>query len=108
MAGATLEITDATFKTQVLQSRVPVLVDFWATWCGPCKQLAPVVDELAQEFAGRLVVGKMDIVAQPQTAATYGIRSIPALLLFREGRVAESIFGAQSKERIRDKIRQAL
>ena len=108
MAGALLDFTDADFKARVLDSKVPVLVDFWATWCGPCKMITPALEELAAEFAGRLVIGKLDIVAQPQTPVTYGVRSIPALLLFREGRVVESIFGAQSKDRLRQKLSAAL
>jgi thioredoxin 1 len=108
MAGHTVELTDAGFRTQVLESKVPVLVDFWATWCGPCKAIAPALEELAADLAGRLVVGKLDIGTQPQTAAAYRITSIPALLLFKEGRVVETIFGAQPKDRLRTKVLAAL
>ena len=108
MVGQLIELADADFNEKVLKSSVPVLVDFWATWCGPCKMLAPVLEELAGEFAGRLVIGKMDIVAQPQTAAHYGIRSIPALILFKDGKVADTLVGAQPKQKIRDRLQQAL
>jgi len=108
MAGNTVELTDKDFQARVLQSTTPVLVDFWAPWCGPCKMIAPVLEELAVEFAGQLIIGKMDIMQNPQTAADYGIRSIPALLLFKQGKVAETIMGAASKSKLQEKIKGAL
>jgi thioredoxin 1 len=108
MAGHLVELADADFDTRVLKSATPVLVDFWATWCGPCKMLAPVLEELAGEFEGRLVIGKLDIVAQPLTAARYGIRSIPALILFKDGKVADTIVGAQPKAKLRDRLQEKL
>ncbi len=108
MAATVLELTDDGFRKTVLESPLPVAVDFWAPWCGPCKMVAPILEELAGELSGKLLVGKMDIVQQPQTAAQYGIRSIPAILVFRGGRVVETIIGAQPKQKLRDRIKSAL
>ena len=108
MAGSTIELNDKDFRTKVLQSATPVLVDFWAPWCGPCKMIAPMLEELAGEFAGRLIIGKMDIMQNPQTTADFGIRSIPALLLFKDGKVAETIMGAAPKGKLQEKIKSAL
>ena len=108
MSGPLMELADADFGAKVLKSDIPVLVDFWAPWCGPCKALAPVLEELAGELAGRVVIGKLDIMQQQQTAATYGIRSIPALLLFKQGRVAETIVGNLPKQKLRDRLLKAL
>ena len=101
MAGQFVSaINDASFEKEVLQSTQPVLVDFWAAWCGPCRALAPVVDEVATEYEGKLKVLKMDVDANNQTPARYGIRGIPALLLFKDGKVAEQIVGFVPKETI--------
>lgn len=101
MAGqAVVEVNDATFEQEVLQSDQPVLVDFWAAWCGPCKALAPTVDEIATEYHGRLKVAKMDVDRNQATPMRYGIRGIPALLLFKGGKVADQIVGYVPKDTI--------
>jgi thioredoxin 1 len=93
-------VNDATFEQEVLQSATPVLVDFWAGWCGPCKALAPVVDEIAAQYTGKLKVMKMDVDQNASTPMRYGIRGIPALLFFKGGKVADQIVGYVPKETI--------
>ncbi|MGD8237457.1 MAG: thioredoxin [Armatimonadota bacterium] len=98
------EITEGDFEEVVLQSELPVLIDFWAEWCGPCKIVAPVVEELAADYDGRLVVGKVDVDKALELAGKYGIRSIPSLLIFKDGEVVDTIVGAQGKSSIAKKI----
>jgi thioredoxin 1 len=93
-----VELSDATFDQEVLQSEQPVLVDFWAAWCGPCKALAPTVDEIATQYAGKVKVAKMDVDRNQATPMRYGIRGIPALLLFKGGKVADQIVGFVPKD----------
>ena len=92
-----VEITDSNFQNEVLQSDKPVLLDFWAEWCGPCKMVAPVVEELAKEYDGKLKVGKVDVDSNQQTSMQYGIRSIPTLLIFKGGKVVDQLIGASGK-----------
>lgn len=101
MAGAgIIEVSDASFEKEVLQSEQPVLVDFWAAWCGPCKALAPAVDQVASEYAGKLKVAKVDVDRNTATAMRFGIRGIPALLVFKGGKVVDQIVGYVPKEMI--------
>jgi thioredoxin 1 len=105
MAGqAVIEVNDATFDKEVLQSDQPVLVDFWAAWCGPCKALGPTVDELATQYSGKLKVAKMDVDRNPATPGRYGIRGIPALLFFKGGKVADQIVGYVPKDTVEKSI----
>jgi thioredoxin 1 len=101
-------VTDGNFEASVLQSETPVLVDFWAAWCGPCRALAPVVDEIAKAYEGKLKVMKMDVDSNTMTPGRYGIRGIPALLIFKGGKVAEQIVGFVPKEHIDDTLKRVL
>ncbi len=95
---------DGTWDAEVLKSDKPVLVDFWATWCGPCKAIAPVVDEIAKDFKGKVKVGKLDVDQNQQVAGKYGIRSIPTLLVFKGGRVVDTIIGQVPKSKLTDAL----
>ena len=109
MAGlGVLEVSDATFDQEVLQSEQPVLVDFWAVWCGPCKAIAPTVDALAAKYAGQLKVAKVNVDQNGATPSRYGIRGIPALLLFKGGKVADQIVGYVPREVIEEKVNRVL
>ena len=103
-----LTVTDATFSAEVERSPVPVLVDAWAAWCGPCKMIAPVIDELAAEMAGRVRVAKLNVDENPLTAARFDLRSIPTLLLFKGGREADRIVGVQPKSEISRRLERLL
>ena len=101
-------LTEANFDTEVLQSKLPVLVDFWAEWCGPCRMLSPTIDELASEFSGKAKVGKVNVDQNQMIAERYGIRSIPTLILFKNGTIVEQIVGSQTKEALKGKLTKAL
>ena len=103
-----ITFTDDNFDSEVLTSDVPVLVDFWAEWCGPCKMIAPSIEELANEYDGKAKVGKMDVDSNQNTSMKYGIRSIPALLIFKGGEVVEQIIGAVPKGQIQSKLDASL
>jgi len=106
--GKAVVLTDQNFKTEVLESKVPVLVDFWAEWCGPCKQIAPIVEEIAQNYDSKIKVGKVDVDANNQTALNYMIRSIPSLLFFKNGKVVEQIIGAVPRQQLLNKVEAVL
>lgn len=108
MAMEPMEVTDANFDAEVLQSDLPVLVDFWAAWCGPCRMIAPVVKEIANDQAGNLKVGKLDVDQNPATATRFGVQSIPTLLVFKDGQPVERIVGYMPKERLMDRVRPHL
>ena len=101
-------VTDATFGTEVLEASTPVMVDFWAEWCGPCKAIAPTVAELADEYDGKMKFTKLDVDTNPQAAMTYGVRSIPTLLIFSQGRPMDQIVGAVSKQALKNRIEEAI
>jgi thioredoxin 1 len=101
-------VTDSNFESEVLKSSEPVLVDFWATWCGPCRAIGPVVEQLAGEYAGKVKVGKVNIDDNPKTPTAYDVRSIPTLLVFKGGKVVGQIVGAVPKPKIEELIKKAL
>ena len=103
-----LEVTDGNFEKEVVKSDIPVMVDFWAEWCGPCKMVGPVVEELSKEYAGKIKIGKMDVDQNRETPAKFGIRSIPTLIFFKGGEVAQTIVGAQPKSYIEEELKKVL
>lgn len=103
-----LHFTDANFKKDVLESELPVLVDFTAAWCGPCRMMAPVIDELAKEFSGKAKIGKLDVDANPATATKYQVMSIPTVIIFNKGKVADQFAGAMNKSALKSKIEENL
>jgi len=103
-----INFTDDNFDSEVLKSDKPVLVDFWATWCGPCKMIAPIVEELAGEFEGKVKIGKVDVDNNQQVSIKYGVRSIPTLLIFKDGQIKDTIIGAVPKNMIVQKLNAAM
>jgi thioredoxin 1 len=102
-----LQVNDKNFTAEVLQSDIPVLVDFWATWCGPCRAISPIVEDLAKEFSGRIKITKLNVDENPSTPSQYGVRGIPALILFKEGKVLDQIVGSVPKARLKALIEKA-
>jgi len=102
------DVTDENFKSEILDSTIPVLVDFWAAWCGPCRAIAPVVEELAAQYEGQVKIGKCNVDENPKTPGQYGIRAIPTLILFKNGTVAEQITGAVSKSTLENAIKKVV
>ena len=108
MSDALVNVSDASFDSEVLKADLPVLVDFWAAWCGPCKMIAPILEEIATEFAGKLKVAKVDVDANQETPAKYGVRGIPTLIIFKNGSAEATKVGALSKTQLADFIKAAL
>lgn len=108
MGSLTINVDDSSFDDTVMSSDKPVLVDFWAVWCGPCRMVAPIMDQLADEFEGKLTVAKVDVDKARQTAGRFGVQSIPTVLLFKNGEVVERIVGAQPKKNFEDSVRNHL
>ena len=108
MGEHTHKLSDGNFEASVIKSKLPVLVDFWAEWCGPCRMIAPTVEALAEDYAGRVTVGKLNVDDNPNTAMQFGVRSIPTLLLFKDGEVVESIVGVADKTRLQAAIDKTL
>jgi len=105
---ADITFTDSNFKQQALENNLPVVVDFWAPWCGPCRVVSPIIEELAKEYEGKLVVGKLNVDENTQTAGEYGVMSIPTVMVFRDGKPLKSMIGAQGKESYKKAISEAL
>jgi thioredoxin 1 len=103
-----IHFTDTGFKKEVLEAREAVVVDFWAPWCNPCKMIAPSIEELAREYAGRVKIGKLDVDQNPQTATTYGVMSIPTIMFFKNGKVMDQVVGVLSKPDLKRKIEENL
>ncbi|MFH0826773.1 MAG: thioredoxin [Candidatus Omnitrophota bacterium] len=103
-----IHFTDSNFKHEVLESKLPVMVDFWANWCGPCKMVAPLVEQLAKEFKDKVKIGKIDVDTNPKIATTYGIMSIPTLMFFKGGKIMDQVVGALSLSELKRKIEENL
>jgi len=103
-----ITITDDNFETEVINSNQPVLIDFWATWCGPCRMIAPIVEELANEYDGKAKIGKLDVDENQGISIRYGVRSIPTLLIFKDGKIKDTIIGAVPKSQIVQRLNSAL
>ena len=108
MADVFIEVTDQTFDDQVVKSDMPVIVDFWAPWCGPCRMMAPAFEDLAREYQGRMVFAKLNVDNNPGVASRYAIRSIPTLLIFRGGRLVDQLVGARPRQDLKSHIEAAL
>ena len=103
-----LQVTDDTFEDEIIKSNIPAMVDFWAEWCGPCKMVSPVVEELAKEYRGKIKIASMDVDGNRQTPGKFGIRNIPTLILFKGGEVAQTIIGAHPKGHIDEELKKLL
>lgn len=108
MAGNVLEVTDTNFEAEILKAGVPALVDFWAPWCGPCKSIAPIIEELSKTYSGKFKIAKMNVDENPRTPTNYDVRGIPNLVFFKNGAVAEQVVGAVPKEQIVEVIERLL
>ena len=106
--GKAIHLTDDSFQAEVIDSKLPALVDFWAPWCGPCKMVGPVIEELAEDYDGRVKVSKINVDENQKTAAQYGVRSIPTLILFNEGKPVDQIVGAVSKAKLEEHIKKVI
>lgn len=107
-AESIVELSDSIFESEVIESDIPVLVDFWAPWCGPCRALAPVIDEISNDFHGKVKVGKVNVDENPEISMKFGIRSIPTLIVFKGGEVFEQVIGAVPKSQIEETLNKAL
>ena len=103
-----IALTDENFKKEILDSKLPCLVDFWAEWCGPCRRVGPVVEEVAKEFEGKIKVGKLNVSESGKTTSSYGVMSIPTLMFFKDGQVIEQIVGAVTKAELKSKVEEHL
>ncbi|MBI5643851.1 MAG: thioredoxin TrxA [Deltaproteobacteria bacterium] len=108
MAGNIVDVTDSNFETAILKSDIPVLVDFWASWCAPCKAIAPIVEEIAKDYGGRVRVAKMNVDENPSTPGKYGVRGIPTLILFKNGQIVDQVVGAVPKNQIKSLVDKGL